>query len=868
MKKRVKQIVSAMLITMMAFQVLPMSVFTANAAEVTGATWTDETTGIMYEYYGDISEFRTKTEDSYLKHPEEAGYVFAGWWTEESVSSTTGISDSAEAISVDKTDEGAWAKFVPEDVLTVKAQTSMKVSDALDKEGAVDEYGNLTANNGKGIKLRLVTSVDDNELYDEIGFKVKINSEQRIASNKFFEELTVTEAEGASKINPKEVFDAKASAEFAVLVIGGFKTVANVNETALNVTPYWKTLDGTIVDGTNRARLLASDERANDEDGSGSDFTVAGNKETYTYGLNTVAETVSYKYFLGASDSVYLKSAYTPSGANEKFGITIRNGGQTRQVLFSNAGVVITDGTVAGADATYDNLKADATNKAYVWATKGTTTAATASTIMTMLGATTETEVIWAIDDNVLYCSVGGDVVLSIPMNVLCDKWLPGSYYQLGVAAYNVAANETSGQLVFTKATSAFGKNAVEKFVVENDDVATKENVVFEPITGSYKPAMKSGITYCYGEGVVGTQVMKATLKTEALKADTGSSSFGLVVYDSNNDKSAQIIVEGLNIRTRVLGNYTWDTRFEVQSWIRAVAKAYTDDGVCEVTAVVKDYTLYIMYNDVLAGSVDLYKIISGYQEAHELQLGICTWDSYQCAVSIQDIEFATGETAVNNLGIHNNYEWEIFKDAKELQGRVVITGEKNVAEAYRNTNGTKKSIYSVATSMPQMMSMKVSKTATDNVGEGFTVKCGDESVQIVVMQTGRILMTMYCEDHGNTRHFFNGDTSGTNVLNAPWALTSSPWSTTSPYNYQVTVVVNNENVYIMYNNGDKFVIPLTEMFKNYTSGDEVSLGLYAYGWVNVTFTNVAFSAGQCVEEYYTNNDCASITKTFAIRKN
>ena len=115
MKKNAKKIISAMLILMLALQVLPLSAFIAKASETTGSKepiYTDA--DLMYVYYNDISTYRT--DKSY---PEEEGYVFGGWWTgvEEAEKDA-----NAEPLSETDDSDSAWAKYVPEDVLTVKAE--------------------------------------------------------------------------------------------------------------------------------------------------------------------------------------------------------------------------------------------------------------------------------------------------------------------------------------------------------------------------------------------------------------------------------------------------------------------------------------------------------------------------------------------------------------------------------------------------------------------------------------------------------------------------------------------------------------------------------------------------------------------------
>ncbi len=663
MKKRVKQIVSAMLITMMALQVLPTSVFTANAAGVTtGDTWEDPKTGIVYEYYDNISEYRTTEEEGvYLEHPTKPEYVFAGWWTAESVSISTGISNSPEAISPDKTGDGAWAKFVPEDVLTVKAQTSMKVSEALVD---TDEAGNHTVNGSKGIKLRLVTSVDDNELYDEIGFKVKVNEGQRIASKKFFEELTVTETEGASKTYPKQEFDAKASGKFVVLVISGFNTVDRVNDTPLNVTPYWKTLDGTIVDGINRASLLVSDERANDEDGSktdgAEDFTV--NEGTYQYSNSLVSDKTSYKYFKGASDTVYLKTKYTTAGANNHFGITIRNGGEERQVYFDNLGVkVLTDNSKTASGlvdkaSDYYNIWQSGEDVS-VWAQRTATNQQT-STIATMLKSEgTEHTVIWAIENNVLYCSVDNHVVLRMPMEKLCEKWKSGRYYQLGVAAYN--DESTTGSLIVKKEVLALGKATKGKLEPE-EETFRGSGMTYEPITGSYLQSYvattnptAANVRVSQSAGTIGAQ---ATIKWAWASCEWAYAG----VYVRFDGISHQFYAQGHTKGTQQRVENQDATKIETTSIVKNQKITPFIDSTSEVTAIIQDGHLFICYNGQQAFDVNLKDLYPSYIENESvIELGFACTAMNNGLAYFQDVKSMT-ESEIQETGAQ---KWRFYTE-------------------------------------------------------------------------------------------------------------------------------------------------------------------------------------------------------------
>ena len=125
-RKSLKKSFAIILVVAMILQIISGSMLEAKAADAgdivaSGQNYANSETGIKFEYYEDISQYR-ETEKTY---PKKEGYVFAGWYadvTEEANDST------ATPVSVDTTSGSAWAKFVPEEVLSVKAQVSNNIT--------------------------------------------------------------------------------------------------------------------------------------------------------------------------------------------------------------------------------------------------------------------------------------------------------------------------------------------------------------------------------------------------------------------------------------------------------------------------------------------------------------------------------------------------------------------------------------------------------------------------------------------------------------------------------------------------------------------------------------------------------------------
>lgn len=195
---------------------------------------TDNTSEAYWEsVFMDVNTYRTDLEN--LMAPENPNadesedWLFAGWFTDEACTKT--IDSSMQEGS-------AYAKFVPADILGLKAQVNAELTD------------NNTTNDDTGA-IRFVTSVDTLN-YSSIGFKIKRGSgdEEDRASNKVYQQLYATgEAEDGTaktdKYSPSDLFNANASTYFKTWTYN--KVPSSAYGIEITVTPYWVTLDGTTV---------------------------------------------------------------------------------------------------------------------------------------------------------------------------------------------------------------------------------------------------------------------------------------------------------------------------------------------------------------------------------------------------------------------------------------------------------------------------------------------------------------------------------------------------------------------------------------------------------------------------------------------
>ena len=154
--------------------------------------------------------------------PVSDGKIFAGWFTDETCT-TAYTEDTGKA----------YAKFIDENILTVKAQISSG-----------------TTVNSASTSIRFITSVDSLK-YQNVGFKITFNG--KTIDKQMTKVYTALNANG-KKISPK-VFSEDSNYMEAY-------TLNNVPQSAFGkeftVTPYYTTQDGTIVEGKTNTFTIAN----------------------------------------------------------------------------------------------------------------------------------------------------------------------------------------------------------------------------------------------------------------------------------------------------------------------------------------------------------------------------------------------------------------------------------------------------------------------------------------------------------------------------------------------------------------------------------------------------------------------------------
>ncbi len=222
--------------------------FNVNAEENNPATKIDDCSKVFKAYTAERAS--AYLEDD--KYPTKDGYLFAGWYTtDELPESDEEAVEYAVEDSVPEGTEIVYALFVPDDVLTVKAQVSVHLIDS-----SVDVNEESATYDEKGA-IRFVTSVDS-LLYKQVGFEISyvkdgVEKKATSASNKVYKELYQTDSTEKWSVTPAQSF-CGVSEYFKAC------TVKNIEEknyaTEFTVKAFWVTMSGDKVYGETAVKVL------------------------------------------------------------------------------------------------------------------------------------------------------------------------------------------------------------------------------------------------------------------------------------------------------------------------------------------------------------------------------------------------------------------------------------------------------------------------------------------------------------------------------------------------------------------------------------------------------------------------------------
>lgn len=215
---------------------MTVSMFVVNVSAADEST--DNCARIVEEYnYDDAAAYIDDNDE--FTYPTKDGYLFAGWYTDEEcdMNSYWGQQEPGDTV---------YALFVPSHILDVKAQISANL------------LNSSTEDNSKA-SIRFVTTVDT-LLYNEAGFEVSykkgdVTKNATSSSNKVYRKLyAVGESSGEDTEYTPEVSFCNLSYYFKACTISNVG--ADYYGTPFHVTPFWRTMDGSVVYGETVIRSI------------------------------------------------------------------------------------------------------------------------------------------------------------------------------------------------------------------------------------------------------------------------------------------------------------------------------------------------------------------------------------------------------------------------------------------------------------------------------------------------------------------------------------------------------------------------------------------------------------------------------------
>ena len=217
-----------------------------------------------YKQYNNVTAFRT-SEGLEAPSMVPTGYIFAGWYTDKSCTADFALE------ATDTTTTSAYAKFVPEHVMDVKAQLSKNLLDGISE--------------GEKGAIRFVTTIDSLD-YQEVGFDyVIMNSDVELLSGTkksdvVYRKLYAVDNRNGEPLSLIPRFTFCAESEYFKAVT--FKNISSsLFDAEITVRPFWITMDGTKVYGDAVTKTVNQGIHSSDLDGnvnSGSEST----KSKYT----------------------------------------------------------------------------------------------------------------------------------------------------------------------------------------------------------------------------------------------------------------------------------------------------------------------------------------------------------------------------------------------------------------------------------------------------------------------------------------------------------------------------------------------------------------------------------------------------------
>ncbi len=450
----------------------------------------------------------------------------------------------------------------------------------------------------------------------------------------------------------------------------------------------------------------------------------------------------AYAYLKGSGNTVYLSATYDLTGSQTQMvGVTVRCGGSNRNFRFNDHAVRIHEG-FTGESGIVDNgwwgfndagYWAFDDGEAYVWNQNNAEDAygtkfSSASVDMYSNTEPSSHDMVWAIQEGVIYCNLDGVPVLRIPLSRLDKEWTAEKEYEIGIYAFD--GEHAYNDLKVRNISVSFDKEAEARLKLDGEaEDASLTRVAYDVITGKYLPASAYGFSTLSTKAEKGNTGISADINL--LDVNNSASAYGVTV--GIGDRSVQYVLNG-NDQRRRHDDYGWES----MAYLRAVdqVKIYDDGGVSHVEAFVEDGYFYVKYNGVQVQCINMLSMFPEYDpEVSEVTVGVCSTDAVLGLAEICNVRFLSEQdvTAIEKR------QWNVYS---EWDGSGPAEDKCSFEEGYfekTNTNGwTTMPLYgsSKAWQVEGTMARTDARDA-EMLKMGFRIEAGGKEIRILGQNYG-----------------------------------------------------------------------------------------------------------------------------------
>lgn len=538
----------------------------------------------------------------------------------------------------------------------------------------------------------------------------------------------------------------------------------------------------------------------------------------------------SYTYLQGSGSTMYLSATYNLTGSqSDCVGITIKAGGEERQVYFSWEGVMVQKdfAYVSGIDADnvdsmyeYNVLRDDG----YVFAQLRSETDSTTyhSAIRSMLEKKTASShaVEWAIWNGKLYCQVDGEFSIAIPLSKFVESWSADTKYQLGIANFDGLAKDDTfsvQNIVFCTNDEALAKLNVDACMNDKLDIAYME---FEPFTGAYFTFSRGVCEYLYGPkttqnvGITGQIQWESQYNGYAaagVTVEVGSKSYQYVFDTRNGSGRRQEDHDYTGVVTLSPRQILWNTL------------PFDGEGKRTMGAYVKDGYFYITFDGTEMFCINMVSMFPDYTPDSEVRVGLYVYDANGGAAKISDIQLLD-KTAVEKADLE---EWGFYsnKFGNQDYGNSGFTydfSEGSFTKLDTVKSWQRVTLYGSSTAWQVTGTMN--RADALNAGDlmmGFEISANGTTLSVYGYENG--FMTLLNNNWGTRKNY---NTVGSNYQFGDISHNFFK-STRSTSEVEFKLLVYQDVLYVWFDGTLNWRIPLTDSaFGSFPGGSEYSVKL------------------------------------------